>query len=109
MQLIEVVAVIAVVLSSCGCSSGRSRSSTFHSRCQSSECQRAQGVDRMQLRVVVAMIVVVAVVAVVVEVVEEVVEEVLLVTRDVKARNTSALKGLTECNLWSRDCNIFVK
>ena len=42
------------------------------------------------------------------ELVEEV-EEVLLVTRDVKAQNTSALKGLTECNLWSRDCNIFVK
>ena len=49
MQLIEVVAVIAVVLSSCGCSSGRSRSSTFHLWCQSSEYQRAEGVDRMQL------------------------------------------------------------
>ena len=59
----------------------------------------------MQLRAVVAMIAVVPVVVVVVEVVEEV----LLVTRDVKAQNTSALKGLTECNLWSRDCNIFVK
>ena len=61
-----------------------------------------QWVHRMQLRAVVAMIAVVPVVVVVAE-------EVLLVTRDVKAQNTSALKGLTECNLWSRDCNIFVK
>ena len=45
----------------------------------------------------------------VVEVVEKVVGEVVLFTLDVKAQNTSALKGLTECNLWSRDCNIFVK
>ena len=50
-----------------------------------------------------------AVVVAVVEEVVEVVEEEVLFTRDVKARNTSALKGLTECNLWSRDCNIFVK
>ena len=76
------------------------------SRCRSSEYQSAQWVHRMQLRAVVAMI---AVVSVVVVVVVEVVEEVLLVTRDVKAQNTSAFKGLTECNLWSRDCNIFVK
>ena len=61
-----------------------------------------QWVHRMQLRAVVAMIAVVPVVVVGAE-------EVLLVTRDVKAQNTSALKGLTECNLWSRDCNIFVK
>ena len=68
--------------------------------CQSSDYVRARWVHRMQLRVVVAIIV---------EVVEKVVEEVLLLARDVKAQNTSALKGLTECNLWSRDCNIFVK
>ena len=85
--------------SSNGCSNSQSR-------CQSLEYQSAQWVHRMQLRAVVAMI---AVVPVVVVAAEEVVEEVVLVTRDVKARNTSALKGLTECNLWSRDCNIFVK
>lgn len=63
----------------------------------------------MQLRAVVAMIEVVPVVVVAAKELVEEVEEVLLVTRDVKAQNTSALKGLTECNLWSRDCNIFVK
>ena len=83
-------------------SSFSSDCSSNQSRCQSSEFQHAQLVHRMHFEVVVAMIAVVVVVVVVVE-------EVLLVTRDVKAQNTSALKGLTECNLWSRDCNIFVK
>ena len=87
-------------------SNSRRSCSNSQSRCQRLEYQSAQWVHRMQLRAVVAMI---AVVSVVVVVVVEVVEEVLLVTRDVKAQNTSALKGLTECNLWSRDCNIFVK